>query len=99
MYEKERKKGRKNSPVYYHLFSDRYGLRQLNEDSLFINVFAGILGLYFAFKYIKDNSNVMHIPTVRVRIIALIIYNDFCEGMIIINIYLFISNHLLWHSN
>ncbi|KAG2216646.1 hypothetical protein INT45_010786 [Circinella minor] len=54
-----------NTSLFVHPHGDRYGLRQLNEDSLFINVFAGTLGLYFAVKYIKDNNNVMHIPSVR----------------------------------
>ncbi|KAI9493587.1 nucleoporin protein Ndc1-Nup [Zychaea mexicana] len=48
-----------------HPHGERYGLRQLNEDNLFVSFYAIVLGIAYAVLYIKEHRWVMRIPSSR----------------------------------
>ncbi|KAI9265005.1 nucleoporin protein Ndc1-Nup, partial [Phascolomyces articulosus] len=54
-----------NTKIFVHPHSDKYGLRQLNEDSLFINIYAIALGVTYAIRYINENRCIVNTSSVR----------------------------------
>ncbi|KAI8140104.1 nucleoporin protein Ndc1-Nup [Fennellomyces sp. T-0311] len=54
-----------NASIYVHPHGERFGLRQLNEDNLFISMYGIALGAVFAVMRIVKTQWIMHIPPVR----------------------------------